>query len=118
MMIRMPRGDLRLERFLVNDLDGEITNVDFTEIYFTVKKTSKINSYLFQKKLSSGGIVKLGRGDYQLRIEPEDTDNLSYGNYRFDIQLVFIDSSNQIQIKETFSGDLILTDEVTFRSNE
>ena len=113
MMIRMPRGDIRLVRFLISDPDDSTSIVDFTEIYFTVKKTTKDREYLFQKKLTTGGITKLGRGDYELKIEPADTQDMSYGNYKFDIQIVYED-----QIRETFVGDFVITDEVTFYENE
>lgn len=113
MMIRMPRGDIKLVRFLVNDPNGTATDVDFTEIYFTVKKTTKDRLYQFQKKLSNGGIIKLGLGDYELKIEPKDTGKMVYGNYKFDVQLQYED-----QLKETFVGDFILTDEVTYNENE
>ena len=113
MTIRMPRGDIRLERFVVNNRDGTVTDIDFTEIYFTVKKTSRDINFLFQKRLSTGEIVKLGTGDYEIKIESDDTSDLSYGNYKFDIQLVYGN-----QLKETFVGDLVITDEITFRENE
>ena len=113
MMIRMPRGDIRLVRFLINDPNGTATDIDFTEIYFTVKKTSKDRLYQFQKRLSTGGIIKLDLGDYQVKIEPEDTAKMLYGNFKFDIQLLYED-----QLKETFVGDFILTDEITFNENE
>ena len=118
MMIRMPRGDIRLVRFLVNDRNGTATDVDFTEIYFTVKRTAKDRLYEFQKKLSTGGITKLNLGDYQIKIEPNDTNkmlvnNARFPNYVFDIQLDYKD-----MIKETFSGTLVLTDEVTYAENE
>jgi hypothetical protein len=113
MMIRMPRGDIRLVRFLVNDPNGTATDIDFTEVYFTVKKTSKDRLYQFQKRLSTGGITKLDLGDYQVKIEPEDTSKMMYGNFKFDVQLLYED-----QLKETFVGDFVLTDEITFNENE
>ena len=113
MMIRMPRGDIKLVRFLVNDPNGTATEVDFTEIYFTVKKSTKDRLYQFQKRLSTGGIVKLGLGDYELKIEPKDTSKMNYGDFKFDIQLEYED-----QLKETFVGDFVLTDEVTYIENE
>ena len=69
MRIAMPRGDIKLVRFLVNDRNGTGTDIDFTEIYFTVKRTTKDRLYEFQKRLSTGGIIKLGLGDYQIKIE-------------------------------------------------
>ncbi len=113
MMIRMPRGDIRLVRFIVNNPDGTKADIDFTEVYFTVKKTSKDHSYQFQERLSTGGITKIDLGEYQLKIEPEDTSSMKYGNYKFDVQFVYED-----QLKETFVGDFILTEEITFIENE
>ena len=113
MLIRMPRGDIRLVRFLVNDPNGTATDIDFTEVYFTVKKTTRDRLYQFQKKLSTGGIIKLDLGDYEVKIEPKDTSKMLYGEYKFDVQLIYED-----QLKETFVGDFILTDEVTYNENE
>lgn len=118
MRIAMPRGDIKMVRFLVKNHDGTATNVDFTEIYFTVKRTAKDRLYAIQKKLSTGGITKLGHGDYQIKIEPNDTremviNNTRFPNYVFDIQLCFEDS-----IKETFFGTFVLTDEVTHPADE
>lgn len=122
MRIQMPRGDLRLVRFLVNDRNGTATDVDFSEIYFTVKRSPKDRLFEFQKRLSTGGIVKLGLGDYQLRIEPRDTDkmlvnNIRFPNYVFDIQVEY-EAEDHLFIKESFSGDLVLTDEITYAENE
>ena len=105
-------------RFLVDDLTGISTEIDFSEIYFTVKKTARDRAFLFQKRLSTGGILKLGLGDYQVKIEPSDTDNLSYGNYLFDIQLVWNDEQGDQQLKETFVGDFVVEEEITFSNNE
>lgn len=113
MRISMPRGDIKLVRFVINDSSGAVAEAEFTEIYFTVKKTTREVNYEFQKRLSTGGIIKVTTGEYQVKIEPEDTGNMSYGNYKFDIQIVLDD-----KLKETFLGDFILTEEVTFNENE
>ena len=118
MRISMPRGDIKLVRFLVNDLNGTATDVDFTEIYFTVKRSTKDRLYEFQKRLTKGGITKLALGDYQLKIEPKDTNKMvtnstRFPNYVFDVQLEY-----ENFIKETFTGTFVLTDEVTYAENE
>ena len=115
----MPRGDIRYIRFLVNDPNGTAAEIDFDEIFFTVKKTTKDRLYQFQKRLSNGGIQKLDLGDYQIKIEPEDTAKMFYGNYKFDIQLQYEGSdAPDLKLKESFVGDFVLTDEVTFNENE
>lgn len=113
MIIRMPRGDIRPVRFVINNPDKTVTDIDFTEIYFTVKKTGRVRDYKFQKRLTTGGIVKIGSGNYEVRIEPADTNAMEFGNYRFDIQLMFED-----ELKETFVGDFVLTEEITSEENE
>jgi len=44
---------------------------------------------------------------------PEDTDNMCFGEYMFDIELVIVG-----ELKQTFVGKFILTAEVTFAENE
>lgn len=113
MRIAMHRGDIHYERFIIKDPTGTYTDIDFDEIYFTVKKTPKDRPYLFQKVLSNGSIEKLDIGDYQLKIEPEDTNSLPYGRYVFDINIKYLDI-----IDESFVGIFDLLEEVTFAENE
>lgn len=111
--VTMPRGDIRVVHFSVGDSTGENTNIEFTEIYITFKNNCKTNDYLFQKKLSDGSVIATSDGEYQFTIKPEDTDDLQFGTYVFDIELIY-----GSQLKQTFIGDLELTKEVTFASNE
>ena len=109
----MHRGDIDYERFLVDDPDGTRTDIDFDEIYFTVKKSYDDKPFLIQKSLSGGTIEKLGLGDYQVKIDREDTRQMSFGKYVFDIQL-----SYQDVITETFTGVFDLLPEATYPENE
>lgn len=113
MRIAIPRGDIQYERFLVNDPNGTGTDIDFDSIYFTVKKSAKDRLYFFQKSLKNGTIEKLGLGDYQIKITPEDTKQMSFGRYVFDIQFSYKDI-----LKETFKGDFDVLEEVTYPENE
>lgn len=113
MKIKMPRGDIRNIKFSINDASNEIVSIDFDEIYFTCKKTFNDSDILFQKKLTDGSITKGEDGFYHLTIKPVDTDNLKYGNYVFDIELILGDF-----IKQTTIGELMLTNEVTHAQNE
>lgn len=109
----MPRGDIKWQRFKIRIPDGSPTSVDFTSIYFTVKHNAQETEYLFQKTLKKSEIYKIGPGDYQLKIEPADTEDLAIGNYKFDIQVRYKDL-----VKETFVGDFVLKEEITLRENE
>ena len=113
MEIKMPRGDIREVRFQVTDDQGNPSRVNFSEIYFTVKKSFNAQDYLFQKRLSDGDIVQLGDGDYQFTIKARDTNELQITSYVFDIEVIY-----GTQIKQTFVGKLTLTNEVTFVTNE
>lgn len=109
--ITMPRGDLETVSFKLES--GETLYTDADEIYFTVKTTFNKTDYLIQKKLSDGTIILMSDNSYEFKIMPEDTDDLNYGKYVFDIEVVKNGS-----IKKTFVGDFILTQEVTFAENE
>ena len=110
LQISLPRGDIRNIRFNVTS-DGT-AYTDFTEVYFTVKSATTKRNLLFQKKLSDGSIVLDGEY-YSTRIESEDTEELEYGKYVFDIEVVKGDV-----IKQTTLGELTITPEVTFKENE
>ena len=113
MRIAMHRGDIDYERFVINNQDGTVSDVDFDSIYFTVKKTFKDKTVLLQKSLKDNTIEKLGPGDYQLKIERADTSNMAFGRYVFDIQLSYQDILN-----ETFTGDFDLLPEATNPESE
>jgi len=113
MRIAMARGDIHWERFSIRNPDGQTSEVEFDHIYFTVKKNKDTQSFIFQKSLKDNTIVRLGPGDYQFKIAPEDTNNMSYGKYFADIQVGYRDL-----IKETFPIDFELLGEATWASNE
>lgn len=112
MEISLPRGDIRNIKFQVTD-NGE-PYIDFDEVYFTVKKDYKTSDTLIQKKLSDETIhLDRTTGYFSFRFEPEDTEDLAYKTYVFDIEVV-----KGTIIKQTTLGNLIITPEVTFPANE
>lgn len=113
MLITMPRGDIRRIHFVVSDSLGNETDVDFDEIFFTVKRSFQDRAILFQKRQSNGTIWKADDGGYDQKIMPEDTNDLKYGQYVFDVELVQGD-----EIKQTNVGNFVLTNEVTFVADE
>lgn len=112
LQISMPRGDIRSVTFSITGDDGEPSDIEFEEIYFTVKKQFTDKHYCFQKRLSNGTIEKDGEGTYSLVIQPSDTDPLEFGQYVFDIELL---GDN---IKQTTVGKIDITQEATHRFNE
>lgn len=110
--ITMPRGDIRNVKFTINDSTGVI-HEQFDEVYFTCKRGFTQRDFIFQKKLSDGSITFDTEGYYHLAIEPDDTNLLTYGEYVFDIQI-----GVGTTLKQTTTGKLKLTEEVTFENNE
>lgn len=111
MIIEFARGDTYQKGFLLKQNDQVVTDT-FSEIYFTVKQNYEETDYVFQKKMSTGGIADNGSGHYTLYIEPSDTNGLSFGEYDFDFEFV------ATGYKKTFAGVLKLTKEVTHQANE
>ena len=114
MLITMPRGDYRPVKFKVKNKDGTDLQIQLEEIYITFKKNNYTKEMLFQKKLSTGDITKKEDGYYHFGINPKDTENLSYGEYAFDIEIFNQDPL----IKQTKVGKLSLTEETTHIENE
>jgi hypothetical protein len=76
--IFLTRGDSAIFTLSITDNDGnEYTPQDGDEITFTVKANTETRDILIQKDASSG----------KIEIQPEDTENLEYGNYVYDVQL-------------------------------
>lgn len=111
--ITMARGDIEACPFDITDSNGQLLDIDFDEIYFTVKRNFSDRTFLFQKRLGAGTIEKIETGKYTFTIEPNDTDYLSFGKYVFDIELLY-----ENEIKKTFTGILTLTEESTHYVNE
>lgn len=78
--IKLTRGDTaRLTIPIVNLANnGEYTMESGDILYFTVKKTAKDSDFLFQKSVT---------GSNSIHIRPEDTATLSFGKYKYDVQL-------------------------------
>lgn len=78
--IKLTRGDTaRLTVPIVNLANnGEYTMESGDILYFTVKKTAKDTDFLFQKSVT---------GSNSIHIRPEDTAALSFGKYKYDVQL-------------------------------
>ena len=113
MRISMPRGDIRNVPFEVVNEDDSPCETNFDEIIMTCKKCYKDSNVLFQKKLSRGEIMKLDVGQYEYKIMPSDTENLTIGDYEFDIVIFY-----QNEIKQTTCGTLTLTKDVTHAADE
>lgn len=109
--IEFPRGD-SMEKAVQLTRGGEPAPDVFNDVFFTVKKNAGDYDVIFQKKMSTGGIVNDSEGHYVLYIAPEDTNELDFSEYDCDFEFV------KTGYKRTFCGKLKLLKEVTHYYNE
>lgn len=84
--MRIYRGDTKSYRFKRYDTNGEVITVPATKVYFTVKKEPGCQVVL-QKSLGKGITYDEDTNYYYIEIKPEDTENLCFGSYGFDIEI-------------------------------
>lgn len=112
MDFEFPRGDTKRFKFQLKDSEGNVLILsDSDQLYFTVKDNSRSNTVLIQKKIGSG--IVYSDGYYYVTINPSDTNNLDYRSYGYDIEL----KSDGI-VKTLIIGEITLTEEYTFATNE
>lgn len=113
MDIEFIRGDTKPLIFQAKDNKGNVLKMDSNdELIFTIKKNYNTKNAILQKKLSDGSI-RYESGYYFVTLTHEDTANLKYGTYVYDIQLM----SSGIVATLVF-GTITLTQEVTHIENE
>jgi hypothetical protein len=114
MDFEFPRGDTKRFKFQLKDSEGNILILsDSDQIYFTVKDNSRSTTPLIQKKIGSGIVYNSEDGYYYVTINPSDTNSLDYRSYGYDIELKSTDL-----VKTLVTGEITLTEEYTFASNE
>ena len=108
------RGDTLNLKFKRIDRNGEVIKEKPEKLFFTVKNSYYDKDYLFQKSLEKG-TISYDENDnyYRFTIEPEDTNNLIFGKYVYDIEVVNLDI-----VKTIAKGTLEIEEEVTFAENE
>lgn len=112
-MIELIRNDSLTLKFQRIAADGNVITEEADKIFFTVKQNNTTPTVVFQKTKQDMEF-DTETGTYRFTILPEDTVNLPYGTYKYDLEVV-----NGTDYKKTISiGDFIIEDEVTFASNE
>ena len=108
------RGDNKTFKFQRKDQNGNVILTQPDEVYFTVKKCCSMEAALIQKTLKAGTITfDKATGWYSFEIVPEDTDNLTYGEYGFDIEIIVGNKKKTIIV-----GKFIVKEEFTHACNE
>lgn len=113
MDIEFVRGDTQPLKFQIKDNNGNILKMDSNdELIFTIKKNYNTKQKIIQKRLSDGSI-HYDSGYYFITLLHEDTADLKYGTYVYDIQLM----SGEV-VATLILGTITLTEEVTHIENE
>ena len=111
--LSMTRGDTIPYHFQRKDNAGKPILTEAEKIYFTVKDTDLQQPVVLQKTIEDMTFDETGT--YHFTIYPEDTNNLTYGTYTYDVE-VRIESDNYT--RTISKGIFELTDESTWASNE
>lgn len=112
MDIEFTRGDTQFFKFQIKDGEGnpiQLTSED--KVYFTVKQNANSEDILIQKRYSDD--IQYSEGYFNFVLNSEDTSDLAYGTYNYDIELKSGD-----YVKTLGQGIITLTEEITFRSDE
>lgn len=101
------RGDSCPLKFQIHDVEGNpVLKEDLIGLYLTCRKSnSKYSEKIFQKKTND---FNYENGYYFVNIEPQDTRELPYDTYNFDIEATFGDGEVQ-----TLKSQFVITDEDT-----
>ena len=105
------RGDTKGLKFQ-RKRDGKPITQEAENIYFTVKDNNYTNDILFQKTIDDMDFDE--DAYYHFTILPEDTNDLEYGDYKYDIEVKISD----IYVKTIAKGILTVQEETTFVDNE
>lgn len=116
MKIELIRGDSLKLKFTRKDDEGKAILTTPSALYFSVKNNTYQNDVILQKVLDDMEFDSVS-GQYSFFINPEDTDKLDYGSYKFDLEVK--DEIGGLEYTKTIAiGDFIIKEEVTFVSNE
>ncbi len=110
MKLFMTRGDTMPLKFQRKDAEGKVITTSPSEMTFTVKRSWDVENALICKHLAD--MTKDEENVWHVAIEPENTENLPYGAYVWDIEVVTAEYVCTIA-----KGELMLTEEATWEEN-
>ena len=104
--IEFVRGDTYyISRYFLDEDGNNLTiNVNTDEVIFTMKKDITSEA-LITKKLTEGGITVIDN-KYVITIKPDDTEDLDFGKYSYDIE-VTIGVEEEIPFRRTVESGII-----------
>lgn len=109
--MRIIRGDNKTFTFQRKNADGEVITEKPNKMYLTIKQNEYEKQALIQKTFDNG--IRFEEDTYYVDFVPEDTDDLSFGEYVYDIEIINGD------IVKTIKKDIfVIESEVTHKENE
>lgn len=90
-------------------------------VYFTVKENFSTDEYIFQKTINNGIEFDEESNAYIVKIEIDDTENLDYKDYVYDIAFTRNSGLGSANLKEKTTaliGKFIVGPVATFKQNE
>lgn len=112
MDLEFTRGDTQVLKFqLKNGLGKEIEPSPEDNIYFTVKSSANSLKSIIHKKYPDN--IEYSNGYFYFTLNSEDTSDMPYGTYQYDIELKSGD-----YVKTLGFGTITLTEEITYRRDE
>ena len=116
MRIELVQGDTSpIYKFQRKNANKEIITTQPQKMWITFKENTYKKEALFQKTLEQG--IKYNASDnyYRFQIDPQDTGDLPYGIYSFDIAII-----NEAGEKKTLlsDGTLEILEHCTKKNNE
>ena len=111
--LKFKRGDTFAFKSKLKLKSGQqITKEDISELYVTAREGfDEIFPIIFQKTLDD---VEISDGYVHIRFEPEDTENLYYTTYCFDLEITL---KGEKKNRKTKSGQFTLLDETTIHKD-
>lgn len=114
MDLEFTRGDTKKFKFRLRDKNKQPIELAPTDkLYLTAKKDPNSNAIIFQKTIGNGIELKED-GYYHVTINPDDTNQLPYGTYGYDVQITTVTGKTKTFIVSTIT----LTEEYTHKGDE
>jgi hypothetical protein len=109
--MRIIRGDNEIIPFQRKTESDELIMEIPDKMYLTIKRNEYEKQALIQKTLENG--ITFEDGTYNVEFLPEDTDNLSFGIYLYDIEIIKDGKKKTIK-----KGEFVIDSEITHKENE
>lgn len=91
--ITLTRGDSAVFSVTVEDEHGETYDYSDDTVKFGVKRSAFDTDCVLEKTVEDGQVV----------LTPEDTENMEYGDYLYDIEITHVDDSGEEPVTDVWT---------------